>query len=200
MNNSEFWENLDFDTIKPFSICRNEKWENEQNAMLKMYEILKNEYDISPLSTQERIQIRKNRDESLIKIHSGHWQHEPPFINKEMDLLPKFCEFYGEFDKKFPQVSALNLILQTPLTQEFVSMCRPVFRDGIAFYKNQKFVDCLYICFSCMALTNEKLAKIKADHTVFGLLEQWFKGFFGIIINRDERLEIREKIREIRKI
>ncbi len=193
MTTSEFWQNLDFDEITTFSICRNEVWKAHRLTLLQRYVELYHLCKSPNLDIEEFIPKRTERDFLFMKgFYSEHWVGKPPHIDEQGKLTHPFGSIVANLAYSSEHVKTLEAILNTDIKGEGFAMCWPVYREGILFYKDRKLVTCLDVCLGCWSLENNG-ERLQVDMTVYERLRNWFMSLgHQIDSDREENEQIKQ--------
>ncbi|MEJ1242544.1 hypothetical protein WBG78_30655 [Chryseolinea sp. T2] len=94
----------------------------------------------------------------------------------------------------------INRIFAIPLTDIPSWMCSPFYRDALIFRsKDNQIVDTLNICFECSYMQNKLGNFIDADQRMYDEVQSLLKSL-GHNIQKDESLQLREKIKGLKKV
>jgi hypothetical protein len=185
MTTTEFWQNLDFNEVRTFSICRNETWKKHRESVIQIYIDFSRLQQSGDWLAHDFLSRRRINELLFMQRRSEDWVGSPPHIDEQGNLLHPFGNLVATLLSNSDEVKELGTIMQTEFVYNTDWMCLPVYREGILFYKDKKFIACLDVCLGCSALAfNGK--RLDTDMTVYEKLGNWFRSLGHQIISNEE--------------
>lgn len=120
-----------------------------------------------------RQDFRQKGDET--SVNCINLRKVPPRLTFGNEQFNPTAEKIKTFSNQDPESATLINILSTPVKNIPDWMCKPFYRDGIVFYKDNKIVSVLNICLECEYMQLADETYIDADIKTFALLRDFLK-------------------------
>lgn len=155
---TEYISSFDFDYFRTYSFQRTQPYQE----LSTLHEWRSN----GIILTKEQ----RNRYDTLHQLLANRYAEtildEDKNLNRTAVLV---CEIH-KTDERF---ATLINDLKTPIEEEILYMCAPIYRDAILFYNSgNELVEGINICFECDRIESIHKAHIKTDFKTFKYLKQ----------------------------
>jgi len=166
ISSSDFIVNLSFAYIETYSLQRGEEYEKRATKEEARYDRLKDKKRKNgQLSVVEEAELA-----ALQKLY-GFTQY---LLNSAGQFHPSATRRH-RFATGDPLAKRLKEILLIPALEIPSWMCAPVYRDAIAFYREDNtLITTLNICLECRYMETNPGNYVQCDNSTYDLLQQFF--------------------------
>lgn len=178
MNTKEYYESIPFSYLKTYSFHRGPKL--EEYLRKKTEEITLTEEAISKARYMELSKL----NEQLNKLRKEKELHSNGLFNNQRNIHESAIEVATIRHDSY-KTEELRNIFATPIEQQIVSGCIPLYRDAIVFYDhNDEIRHVLDICFECLYLKTDDNTYLEADFSFYTNLALLLKSLGHDITSR----------------